>query len=776
MHSDRTKDGHMEAMKAVRRWSAQRPWVITMAGVFLLNLMVVTLSQNASIVAGQDELGYVAKANALLGNPIGFPSKYASGTALFLVVPVIVAEATGSQYLGWMLLIAVNSVALTWATASCVQIYRSIHILKIQNPQHEVELNTQPSVYLWVAILAYPPVLLAASTTLATVPLTLAATSFVGSLLLSLHTKSWTPFVLAAFWGFLAGLIHPTAVLLFPVTLMLITPLFLHANNRGRRQIAVPAILGIFPILGFLTDRAALSPYLNRRSEGVAGVLSASYGDTTGRVNNYISKILSAPISLNFYLMLASTLLVYWSFAGFTALKLGQNNHGKSTNNNLSEGNCIGDEVDDNHLKFCNDLDHRSRGLRGYAELALARYLQYVWITLVGVGIVSLVIIRYTTERRRMDDWFYLRYHDPFVFFPLLLAISGVFVDTARWSKNKVLFLMAAVVLVPIAIDLRLPGPQDDLFFYNNAGFWVAAIRPWSIGIALTVFLLVALTLSLSSKTRRLFPATILILALLATLNYRSVEGAGHSRETNLVPLAAELASGRCIGLDLNVPVMAQDGLGRRGLDIFRVERTSFLALDLLSEARRIGVTDGCDSVVLSYDMDRPGKLVARDLFGGMGLFVSEPLVGLPARDWARLNGGASSTIVISEHLSESCLRKGCFRVNGSALASSGAEPGLLMPGTISHGPYSSLAAGKWFLTISLLAEGDFQVPSTYLTGANSGSRFLEQVSLDWQFEGDRWTGQGQFTIHTPLSLFEVVIETTSDKGQAVIETVEVQE
>lgn len=720
----------------------------------VLNVAIVVASRSPSVVAGQDEVGYLAKAYALIGYPLGFASKYSSGSAFVFAPVAFVTEISDSQVAGWITLILINSVLL--ATSFIFARRASNLIFKIGRiGNHSPTNSANNSDISWLAVLLYAPILLTAQTTLATIPLTLVATIYIYCVLRGLHDDSKITLTSTLFAGVVAGVIHPTAVLLGAIAFIISIPVITRTASNWTQTYAFLALRISSPIVGFLIDRLWLLPVLNTKTGGTKEdlALSSSYGDGSDILWAYLEKIMKAPFTLEFYLMFATTALVYWCLTGYVPLR----NAGKSSVIEVPRRSFVSkirdvQRVQKRAISGVKETKRRD----AIAAKVLMNYHTYFNLVSLMVAIGSFTLIRYTTERGRIDDWFYLRYTDPYLFIPILTCISIALGERSKFSLRAICALGALGVAIPVIADYRTPGIQDDFFYYNNTAFWPHGLGAADLWQGLPIFLVSGLVAAIFKSGRPFFLVGLLLLSVVSAVSYRLEQSSGHSRRSNLTDAAVSLMDGGCLAHDPNVPVDSQDLMGRYGLDIYRLERPSYLVFDTPNVASRVGVSAECDDFVLSYDMATEGLLLARDTFGGQGLFVTNTKMEIQHDFLFAFKGGPGRTQTIEEHISERCLRRGCFSLRGSETYSTSGTPGILNERSFVHGPYSNVAPGNWEISMSANVPDPTSLV-VRLSWVVQGQREGRDLDMIWSLDEGKWLGRSTFVLESPVTLFEVV-------------------
>lgn len=734
----------------------------------VLTIVILSTSRSFSVVAGQDEVGYLAKAYALIGHPIGFASKYSSGNAFIFAPVALITEAFGSQIAGWITLAVLNSALLA---ASFIFARRATRLLRrisqIGKPPTKIRVSDfEPT---WCAVLLYPPILFTAQTTLATIPLTLAVTMHIYYVLKFLAQEGKATLTRVVCVGLIAGLIHPTAVLLGAVSLLLSIPVLAARHLRPSYSFTALVLTVTSPVIGFVVDRVWLLPSLNTKTGGEDTDLafSSSYGNGAEILGTYFERIAKAPFSIAFYLMMATTIFTYWCLTGYQYLPQARK-HSVPTRWRVIWTSLKGALRSFSSQKHRQGWRSKFRNLMEYK--VLPNFHIYFNFVVVLAAIMPFVAIRYTTERRRIDDWFYLRYSDPFIFIPLLILISLALKERAKVSRRSVWMFVTVMVAVSVIVDLRLPGPQDDFFYYTNAAFW-----PFNFGLVnlwqgLSVFLLSGLVALILKVPRSIFLVIVLLLSIGSSVKYRSEQASGHSRRSNLTDIVETLVNDGCVAHDPNVPPESRDLMDRRGLDMFRLERPSYLVLDTPKVRRRVGVTGACNDLVLSYDMATEGLLLARDAFGGQGLFATNVAIDFESEILRRFAGGPGRAQTLGEHTSDECLRRGCFSLLGAQMFSTSSDPGSLDETNFVHGPYANVDTGEWIISISV----DVPEPSGLIVSTNwafQGQRDTRELDLNWSLVDGVWLGESALRIDRPVTLFEVVIFSASATSYGYVQS-----
>lgn len=711
---------------------------------FLSNALVLVITGAPGPIMGQDEVGTFSRGAELLQMPFGYPSKYYPGTSLFTWPSVLTLTATGSLSASWMVLNLTNS---TMLAVGIYVIYRARARSKsyCYDPQANTRICRIPRTLFLKLILLLSPLILTSSTAFPSSYLFLIV-CLIWSLLY--HPTVRAGFSIALFLlGIVGGLSHPT--FLFFSAALALTPILksvLHRSLFFNWAMLLPSI-GIF--IGY-----KLVPHFQGLLERNESPFSASKSSYSEPNSELLVRLLSAPFSLKYMVVILTTSIAY---------------------DLLTAGHLSRLFVVVSRRLLFEDRSMRKDFMKinsTFSEMLLSSVLCLLAITtMFSEG-----------SRQRGDDWVYLRYSIPFVLPTLALLLR----DTSRLSVlengRKWRLIIVSVVLCSAGLaDGLIPGPQSDWVWANNPSYFLPTFGQFRISLVLGGMAFFWIVFWGRKKLENGGIIVLLVASFVGASYYRSMEHLGHNRESNLIKMASALSDDEgCLVLDPNVEGSALDGMGRYGLDVFRLERPLFLAIDSFGKSEISNAsTVGCDDFILSYDMETPGVLIAREAFGGMGLFSKEVMSSSQISSIATTLKMHSGEQIISSSMNERCLRLGCFEsVNAAMLGGVSTSRGHeFSQNDPIHGPYASLQPGKYRLTARVTSLSDTTPsPIVYISFTSSSESSVIPIGNVVRDGTKSFFVEEEIEISKPVQMFEVVFSSSLDDGNSILEFVNLKE
>lgn len=697
---------------------------------FALNIFLVSISRSFGPMYGQDEVGALSRGFHILGSAVGYPSKYYPGAGIIYFPAAIVFSLSHSVVKLWITIIAINSMLIGLVGHLIDATTRFLEI--------EIKLGTvkNKSFVIWLFLL---PLVFSANTTFITPIITLNVFAIIALLIMlvksnrELRERRYNILALVLL-GFFGGFLHPTFTLFSPL-LVLIGLLNLIFYRRH-------VLIFLWVFFAILLGQVVVNSGGRKLFNSVEKLYSASDFEV-GYGSFSLSSFAHAPTSAAFYLMMAAT-YVSLEIAFFGRLSKGV----KSV------------LVEERRLI----LGAHHGGPSGIRTRRFS-YGDVVSILVVFGIVVTVSALRYGTLRQRADDWVYLRYVYPFVLAPaiwLVLRPSQLQPPEARRSRWAG-FLLVGVALIglAIAIDYHVPGVQDEWAWINNPTFLGQYLFAGSRVAVATLggFLIVLL------YRTKMFKFTLLLTILvtsLGILDVRGVNARGHNQPSSLVDIIEkELPSDLCVGLDAKVPSSELDGRFRKGLDVYRKERLSFLFFDFRRDVV-MGMRSqmNCDDVILSYDMTTDGVLIAREMFGGLGLFLAPQVYQQNALDLVSYSGGTTRLETLNEDIDEDALRRGGFSIRQAESISKSSDGIQISDQKPMFGPYTNVKSGKYRVVISIIHPAKIK-PSkaSILIRYSVDSQLIERdITLDLSWNKSEALGTAEFEIDYDVQLFEIVI------------------
>lgn len=729
---------------------------------FFFNSLAVILSESAGPLMGQDEIGYLARAAQLTGDPIGFPSKYYPGASLYLA-PVLLAIKFGfSMLFSWLIMIAINSVLIgLGVTFIC------------QTPHRKTEEeNVDPSTFsLFSLCLGVSPLIFTASYALVTPFLFCLASYSVSRFILS--SKRWNLATLITHTlivGMLGGLTHPTFIF-FTLAQLIWGCAHSLITKECTRLIAI-GLVAVSSIFGYWCSSLVIGHLEKYEVTAEATKLSASYG---GSASQLLLRLLEAPFSPKFYVVAVTTFLAYDMIM--------EGRLWRRLSHFLS---ALFSTMRQSYCQWRHPLSDKSERVNYFERLKFwpldARSLE---VSLLGVAVIIFFIVGGifgTGSRQRGDDFVYLRYTVPYLLPALLLFLRKRWV--VDYKKNGWSWVVLSFIGGPFAFsllaDFSTPGPQSDWVSPNNPMYVLPIFRESRVSTTLLLTGVVFLFFWRSRRCARIGAVILIISASFGTFSFRSAQATGHNRDSELLGVLSNIAEeDECLRLEPVLAIEAVDNLGKYGLDVFRQERPYFLVFDGNSIGLRSQVGGECTDYLLSFDMGAEGQLVARELFGGLGLFLGD--TGSSHLDPSDFDFADRyrSLQVLERSIDEQCLRAGCFSYVG--LPPNGGEKSgevvFIRPKSPVHGPYANLLPGSYTLTsrVNEVTEDSSNHIKSKVTFSSKGKKHELLPAMSYDEVTRTMTFELSFTIDDPAQMFEVVFESMSEDARYVFGSVELR-